>query len=84
MQCLQPVDPDQQKQSIQKRYDTRIQQAIKSFSMDIQQRAIYLCKHVSIFGFSIAFSRCVGTHTDTFFSEIQYSHSTLGHLMTDI
>lgn len=47
MQCLQPVDPDAQKRWILKQYDSKIQQAIKLFSMDYKRRSIHLFKHVN-------------------------------------
>lgn len=47
MQCLQPVDPDEQKCAIQQQYEAKIQQAIKLFTMDVQQRSIHLFKHVN-------------------------------------
>lgn len=48
MQCLQPADPDVQKHFIQKRYNLKIQLAIKLYTMDIKQRAIHLFKHVNV------------------------------------
>lgn len=47
MQCLQPVDPDAQKQHILKKYEKNLQQAIELFTLDMQQRSIHLFKHVN-------------------------------------
>lgn len=47
MQCLQPVDPDAQKQHILKKYEQNLRQAIELFTLDMQQRSIHLFKHVN-------------------------------------
>lgn len=49
MQCLQPVDPDAQKHQIRQHHELHLQQAIKLFSCDVQQRSYHLLKHVNLF-----------------------------------
>lgn len=47
MQCLQPVDPDEQKAKIMIKYEHDFEQARKLFTLEIQQRTIHLLKHVN-------------------------------------
>lgn len=47
MQCLQPVDPDEQKAKIMRKYDDEYEIASAKFSTEIQQKMVNLLKNVS-------------------------------------
>lgn len=47
MQCLQPVDPDEQRQRIIVKYEHDFHQATTSFSPNTQRKTIHLLKHVN-------------------------------------
>lgn len=47
MQCLQPVDPDEQRENILMKCEHQFEQATKRFTLEIQRRTVHLLKHVN-------------------------------------
>lgn len=47
MECLQPVDPDQQKEAIMKKYEHEYKMAAAKFTPDVHRKTINLLKNVN-------------------------------------
>lgn len=47
MQCLQPVDPDEQKENIMRKYEYEYKLAAAKFTEDAQQKIVNLLKNVN-------------------------------------
>lgn len=48
MQCLQPVDPDEQKERIMRKYEHEFQAASAKFTAAVQQKTVNLLKNVNL------------------------------------
>lgn len=55
MQCLQPVDPDEQKERIMRKYEHEFQAASEKFTAAVQQKTVNLLKNVNLTIFQYAF-----------------------------
>lgn len=64
MQCLQPVDPDEQKERIMRKYEHEFQAASIKFTTVIQRKTVNLLKNVNLIIFQHIFPSLflVGSH----------------------